>query len=176
MSKTRWIAVSAFWVIAIATHPVAGHTILLSRGTAVVECDRIVATLEIAAAAEELPIDPPRVVPLGGDDVQPSELGHAIDEADVGASPRHVGRHGDAGAITSLRHHIRFRLVLPRVEHLVWEPGFREQGTQVLGGLHRSRSNQNRSPLSVQMVHTVDDRTPLRVRGHVYAMRGRPPS
>src|SRR3954471_8794122 len=75
-----------------------------------------------AAAAEELPVDAPRIVALGADDVQAAELDDAGPELDVSAAPGHVGRDRDAPALACLGDDFGFVGVLPRVEQPVAEP------------------------------------------------------
>ena len=62
-----------------------------------------------AGAADELPVDPLGLVPLGADDVQAAGLGHARPELDVGAAAGHVRRHRHRARLPGLRRRSRPR-------------------------------------------------------------------
>src|SRR2546430_11809984 len=91
------------------------HDLVLERD----DCLEAAPTALAAAATEELAVDAPRIVTLGGEHVQAAELGHARCKPDIGAPPGHVGRHGDGSAAARLGDDLGFGLILSCVQHLV---------------------------------------------------------
>ena len=75
------------------------------------------------AAPGKLPVDAPSFVPLGRDDVQSPRVGDTGPQADVGAPPGHVRRHGDLIRLTRLGDQLRFVRVLPGVQQLMTKSG-----------------------------------------------------
>ncbi len=54
------------------------------------------------AAAGELAVDSPGLMPFGADDVQPAQLGDSIAQLDVGSSAGHVGGDRHPAFLTGL--------------------------------------------------------------------------
>ena len=98
-----------------------------------------------AGASTQLPVDAPRFMALGADDVQAADLhdvdlvsvrilhlgrfriGHAGSEFDVGAAAGHVRRNRHRGGLTRARDDLCLTLVILRVQHVVLKSGATEQ-------------------------------------------------
>src|SRR4051794_12813301 len=69
-----------------------------------------------AATAEQLPVNAGRIVELGCNDVQSTDLCDTRCEFDVSAAPRHVGCHGNTRRDTGLCDDLGLVLILSRVQ------------------------------------------------------------
>ena len=97
------------------------------------------------AAAAQLPVDAPRLVALGADDVEPAEFADALAEFDVGAAARHVRRDRDRAALAGARDDVGLLLVELRVEHGVNHAGAPQMG-QHLRGLDAHSAHEHGLP------------------------------
>ncbi len=130
-----------------------------------------------AGTAAQLVVDAAGLVPLGAEDVQAADLGHARTELDVGAAAGHVGRDGDiavgaavAGLVllAGLGHDHGLAGVLLGVEHLVLEAVPFGQGRgQGLAFLDADRADEDRPARRADPIDLLDDRVELLLHGLV---------
>ena len=101
--------------------PVAGeqpHEVVLAG-----EVEARLAGVALAARpAAQLVVDPARLVPLGGDDVEAAELEHALAELDVDAAAGHVRRDRDRAGLARVLDDLGLARVLLRVQDVVRMP------------------------------------------------------
>src|SRR5262245_1732521 len=95
------------------------------------------------AATEELAVDAPSLVTLGGDHVQSAALGDVRAQADIRPPPGHVRRDGDAAWLAGPGDDLGFFPILTRVQHLVREPGRGQEIAQTLRRRHGARAHEN---------------------------------
>ena len=110
-------------------------------------------------------VDPPGLVPLGPDDVQPAQAADPLGvfgvrrvapQDDVDAPPGHVGRDRDGAGAARLGDDLRLFLVVLGVQHLVGNPATAEEGGQPLALLDRPGPDQDRPPLLVPLLELID--------------------
>ena len=133
------------------------HQIVLERD---VEFGRPRVALPRTAPAQ-LPVDAPRIVTRRTDHMQTAEFGDAGTELDVGAAPRHVGRHRDRAYLPGARHDLGLVLVVLGVEHVVRNIADVEHPRQDLRIVDRDRAQQHRLALGVALGDVVEDRLEL---------------
>ena len=104
-------------------------------------------------------------MPLGADDVQAAELGHALAELDVGTAAGHVGGHRHPAGLAGLGDDLGLDLVVLGVQDLVLDVRRREQGAELLRLLDRPRADQDRHPRLVPVDDLVGDGLELLVLG-----------
>ncbi len=127
-----------------------------------------------ARATAQLPVDPPRLMPLGSDDMQAAHLLdrltlddlvarflHPRPELDVGAPAGHVRRDRNRARLPRVRDDLRLPPVVLRVQHLVTDPPPLQHARQRLRHVHAHRTHQDRQLQRVQPLDLVDDRVVL---------------
>ena len=148
-------------------HPEALHDLGHPIGRAevahevVLEADKKLRTARVAltrATSAQLPVDTPRFVALGADDVEPAGALHPGAEFDVRAAARHVGRNGHGARLAGPGHNLGFLEVEFRVEDIVRDFFPFEHAAEQFGRLDAGRANQNRLLPGVPLFDLFDDR------------------
>ncbi len=103
------------------------------------------------AAPPELPVNPPRLVPLGSHHIEPAGLVHARAQFDVCAAARHVRGNSHASRLACPLHDLGLLRVEFRVEHAVWNFLPLQHPAQHFGGLDAGRSHQHRLAAGVRV-------------------------
>jgi hypothetical protein len=113
-------------------------------------------------AAEQLPIDPPRLVVFGEYHMQAAALGYALSQANVGAASGHVGGNRHPPGLRGQRHYLGFRLILLGVEQCMGDAELPQNSADLLRCSHRARADQHRTPAcDGQAPNHVGDGPPL---------------
>ncbi len=109
------------------------------------------------ATPAQLPIYPPRFVPLGTDHHQAAFVRHAGPELNVGAAAGHVRRNRDRARLTGARHDFRLLHMILGVQHVVRNFFTLEHSAEQLARLHTDRADQHRLLPRVTIFDLVDD-------------------
>src|SRR5439155_14190139 len=118
-----------------------------------------------ARAAAELVVDPPRLVALRAEHIEPAELGDSFTKLDVDAAAGHVRRDRDRVRLAGVLDDLALPLVLLRVQDVVRDAAPLEQLREVLRFLDRDRADEDRLALLVALDDVVDDGVELRLLG-----------
>ncbi len=103
-----------------------------------------------AGAAEELVVDPARLMALAADDVQAAEGGHPLAQADVRPAACHVRGDGDGCELAGALDDLRLALVLLGVQDPVFQAAALEEEGKGLRLLDRVRPDEDRPPLGME--------------------------
>ena len=140
-----------------ALRPEQAHELVLERDEEL----RAAGVALARAAAAQLAVDAPRLVPLGADHVQAADLGDAVPELDVRAAPRHVRRDRDRALLARERDDLGFARMVLRVQHLVRDARDLEHAREDFGRRDLDRAEQDRLALRVAPLDVGDDRLEL---------------
>src|SRR5260221_3754841 len=142
-------------------HPVAREQVVLEAP----EETRGAGIALAPGPAAKLQVDAPGLVAIGADDVQAAERYHRLPsalvlsaQADVRASPRHVGGDRHRPGRARARHDARLPLVVARVEDLALHAVRAQPRGQALGFGDGERAHQDRAAGGVRPPHLVHDR------------------
>ena len=119
------------------------------------------------AAAPELAVDATRLMALGTDDMESTDLCDALSELDVGAAARHVSRDRDCAALARERYDLGFASVVLGVQDLVRDVRELEHARKDLGSVDRHGAEEDRLALRVALGYVGDDRLELLALGAV---------
>ena len=109
----------------------------------------------------QLPVNPPRFMPLGRNHKQPAQFRHACAQLDVRPPASHVRRHGHRSALTGPSHNLRLVPVILRIQHLVRNLLQLHHPRQRLRSLHTSRPHQDRLSVLMPLLDQRDHRIVL---------------
>ena len=108
------------------------------------------------ATAAQLTVDAARLVPLGGDDVQPADRLDAFAKLDVGAPAGHVGGDSHRPLLPGACNDLGLLLVVFGVEYTVDDTVFLEHPGDQLADLNRHGADEHRAALSVDLLDLVE--------------------
>ncbi|HZF08997.1 MAG TPA: hypothetical protein VFE33_09430 [Thermoanaerobaculia bacterium] len=133
-----------------------------------------------AGPAAQLIVDPPALVAVGADHIEPAQGDDLLPvalarpaEPDVGAPPRQVGRDGHRAGGAGLGDDLRLLAVVPGVQHPAGDPGrpeiaeIGEIGGEALRLKDAHRADEDRPAAFVDAGDLLAERPPLRLAAAV---------